>query len=72
MQTHYWEEAKGLVGRVSKGLTDLKPSAYKAAAGEHLSIFVCRRPRRARWRRLHEYQPDFVAEFANVIYMLEP
>ncbi len=34
MQTHYWEEAEGFEVKISKGFTDLKPSAYSAAAGE--------------------------------------
>ncbi|MDD5199455.1 MAG: DEAD/DEAH box helicase family protein [Terrimicrobiaceae bacterium] len=34
MQTHYWEEAEGFEVKISKGFTDLKPSAYSAAASE--------------------------------------
>lgn len=32
MQAHYWEEAEGVEVKISKGFTDLKPSAYSAAA----------------------------------------
>ena len=34
MQAHYWEEAEGVEVKISKGFTDLKPSAYSATAGE--------------------------------------
>jgi type III restriction enzyme len=34
MQAHYWEEAEGVDVKISKGFTDLKPSAYSATAGE--------------------------------------
>ena len=39
MQAHYWEEAEGVEVRISKGFTDLKPSAYSAAAGQPLLDF---------------------------------
>ena len=33
MQEHYWEKATGYEVRISKGFTELKPSAYTALAG---------------------------------------
>ncbi|TKB73290.1 MAG: type III restriction endonuclease subunit R [Nitrospira sp.] len=124
MQAHQWEKAAGYDVVVSKGFTDLKPSAYTARDGEPLQDFrqtVEDRSRIAQMlfggfqrglysvqkfdsdteRRLaiildrdsqkwfrpaagqfqisyklgvsqHDYQPDFVAETADCIYMLEP
>ncbi len=40
MQEHYWEEATGYEVRVSKGFTELKPSAYTAAASEPVRDFM--------------------------------
>jgi type III restriction enzyme len=34
MQEHYWEEATDYEVKISKGFTELKPSAYTAPAGE--------------------------------------
>jgi len=34
MQDHYWEEATGYEVKISKGFTELKPSAYTASAAE--------------------------------------
>ncbi len=34
MQDHYWEEAVGYEVKISKGFTELKPSAYTASATE--------------------------------------
>ena len=34
MQEHYWEEAVGYEVKISKGFTELKPSAYTASAAE--------------------------------------
>jgi len=34
MQDHYWEKATGYEVKISKGFTELKPSAYTALAGE--------------------------------------
>ncbi|MGH9429048.1 MAG: DUF1016 N-terminal domain-containing protein [Terriglobia bacterium] len=34
MQNHYWEEAVDYEVKISKGFTDLKPSAYTASAAE--------------------------------------
>lgn len=124
MQAHQWEKATGYDVVVSKGFTDLKPSAYTARDGEPIQDFrqtVEDRGRIAQMlfggfqrglysvqkfdsdteRRLaiildrdaqkwfrpasgqfqisykqgvsqHDYQPDFVAETADCIYMLEP
>lgn len=124
MQAHQWEKATGYDVVVSKGFTDLKPSAYTAKDGEPIQDFrqtVEDRSRIAQMlfggfqrglysvlkfdsdteRRLaiildrdsqkwfrpasgqfqisyklgvspHDYQPDFVAETADCIYMLEP
>lgn len=123
MQAHQWENATGYDVVVSKGFTDLKPSAYTAKDGEPIQDFRQTVEDRARIgqklfggfqrslysiqkfdsdteRRLavildrdsqkwfrpasgqfqisykhgvteHEYQPDFVAETADSIYMLE-
>lgn len=124
MQEHQWEKAGGYDVVVSKGFTDLKPSAYTARDGEPVQDFrqtVGDRSRISQMlfggfqrglysiqkfdsdteRRLaiildrdsqkwfrpasgqfqisyklgisqHDYQPDFVAETADCIYMLEP
>ena len=124
MQHHYWEEAVDYEVKVSKGFTELKPSAYTASADEpalnfryspadksnmakyvfggfsrclypvqkfqsdserKLAVILERealkwfRPAKGqfqtfyRWSGDHlEYQPDFVAETADCIYMLEP
>ena len=124
MQDHYWEEAVDYEVRVSKGFTDLKPSAYTMADKEppldfrvspsdksnmakylfggferclyhvekfqsdserKLAVILEReaqkwfKPARGqfqiyyKWGADHlEYQPDFVAETSDCIYMLEP
>jgi type III restriction enzyme len=124
MQEHQWEKATGYDVVVSKGFTDLKPSAYTARDGDpvqdfrqtvedrsrisqmlfggfqrclysvqkfdsdterRLAIILDRdsqkwfRPAAAQFQisykqgvSQHEYQPDFVAETADSIYMLEP
>ena len=123
MQHHYWEEAVDYEVKISKGFTELKPSAYTASADEpplnfrysptdksnmakyvfggfsrclypvqkfqsdserKLAVILEReslkwfRPAKGqfqifyRWNGDHlEYQPDFVAELADCIYMLE-
>jgi type III restriction enzyme len=124
MQAHQWEKATGYDVVVSKGFTDLKPSAYTARDGEPIQDFRQTVEDRGRIsqmlfggfqrglysvqkfdsdteRRLaiildrdaekwfrpasgqfqisykqgvlqHDYQPDFVAEASDCIYMLEP
>lgn len=124
MQAKQWEKTVGYDVVVSKGFTDLKPSAYTAKDGEPIQDFRQTVEDRARIgqklfggfqrslysiqkfdsdteRRLavildrdskkwfrpasgqfqisykhgateHEYQPDFVAETVDCIYMLEP
>jgi type III restriction enzyme len=124
MQNHYWEEAVADEVKISKGFTELKPSAYTASAEEplrdfrrsptdksnmakylfsgfqrclypvqkfqadserRLAVILDReakkwlRPAKGqfqlfyRWNGDHlEYQPDFVAETTDCIYMLEP
>ncbi|MHA3774323.1 DEAD/DEAH box helicase family protein [Verrucomicrobiota bacterium sgz303538] len=124
MQTHYWEETEGVEVKISKGFTDLKPSAYSVTAGEppldfrtspadksnmakylfggfakclyavqkfhsdaerRLAIILERaaskwfKPAKGQFQIYYrsganhlEYQPDFVAETTDVIYMLEP
>lgn len=124
MQAHYWEEAVDYEVVVSKGFTELKPSAYTAAAeappldfktspddkanmakylfgsfnrclypvqkfqseAERLLAVILDReamkwfkPAKGqfqlfyRWNGEHlEYQPDFVGETADAIFMLEP
>ena len=123
MQDHYWEEAAGYEVKVSKGFTELKPSAYTAAAGEapldfrhspadksnmakylfgglqrclypvqkfqsdterKLAVILDRerskwfKPAKGQFQIYYsrgadhlEYQPDFVAETADTMYMLE-
>ena len=39
MQDHYWEKATGYEVRVSKGFSELKPSAYTASASEPVLDF---------------------------------
>ena len=124
MQEHQWEKAAGYDVVISKGFTDLKPSAYTAKDGEPVQDFRQTVEDRGRIsqmlfggfqrglysvqkfdsdteRRLavildrdsqkwfrpasgqfqisykhgasqHDYQPDFVAETTDCIYMLEP
>jgi type III restriction enzyme len=124
MQDHYWEEAVEYEVRVSRGFTELKPSAYTASATEppldyrhspsdksnmakylfggfqrclypvqkfqsdserKLAVILEReslkwfKPAKGqfqiyyKWGVEHpEYQPDFVAETGDAIYMLEP
>ena len=124
MQEHQWEKAGGYDVVVSKGFTDLKPSAYTAKDGEPIQDFrqTVTNPSRIgqilfggfqrglysvqkfdsdterrlaiildrdsqKWFRpgpgqfqisyklgvaQHDYQPDFVAETTDCIYMLEP
>jgi type III restriction enzyme len=124
MLQHFWEEPVDYEVKISRGFTDLKPSAYTTAANEpprdyrhaptdksnmaryifggfakclypvqkfqsdaerKLSVILERealkwfRPAKGqfqiyyRWNGEHpEYQPDFVAEMEDVIYMLEP
>ncbi len=124
MQGHQWEKAGGYDVIVSKGFTELKPSAYTAKDGEPIQDFrqTVTNPSRIgqilfggfqrglysvqkfdsdterrlviildrdsqKWFRpasaqfqisyklgisQHDYQPDFVAETTDCIYMLEP
>ncbi len=124
MQKHYREEAVGYEVKVSKGFTDLKPSAYSASANEppldfrhppsdksnmakylfggfrrclfpvqkfqsdperRLAVVLDReslkwfKPAKGQFQIYYkcdgetsEYQPDFVAETENHIFMLEP
>jgi type III restriction enzyme len=124
MQEHQWEKAAGYDVVVSKGFTDLRPSAYTAKEGEpvqdfrqtvknlsriaqmlfggfqrglysvqkfdsdterRLAIILDRdsqkwfRPSSGQFQITykygvapHDYQPDFVAETIDCIYMLEP
>ncbi len=39
MQEHYWEDAAGYEVKISKGFTELKPSAYSALVGEETLDF---------------------------------
>jgi type III restriction enzyme len=39
MQTHHWEETESLDVRISKGFSELKPSAYTASASEPVIDF---------------------------------
>jgi type III restriction enzyme len=123
MQEHYWEEVGGLEVLISKGFTELKPSAYTASASEpvldfrvaptdksnmgkylfggfrtclypvqkfqsdterKLALILDRealkwfKPAKGQFQIFYksgseqlEYQPDFVAEAMNTIYMLE-
>jgi type III restriction enzyme len=124
MQQHYWEEAVGYEVVVSKGFTELKPSAYASSAttppldfwqspadksnmakylfngfqrclypvqkfqseAERILAVILDReanrwfkPAKGQFQIFYksgadhlEYQPDFVAETADAIYMLEP
>jgi type III restriction enzyme len=124
MQAHYWEQAVDYEVKISKGFSELKPSAYTAAVNEQplnflispsdksnmakylfggfkrclypvqkfqsdperrLAVILDResekwfRPAKGQFQIFYksgvdhlEYQPDFVAETSNLIYMLEP
>lgn len=124
MQHHYWEESVGYEVKVSRGFTELRPSAYTAAAGEQpldyrtspadksnmarylfggfkrclypvqkfqsdaerkLAVILERealkwfKPAKGQFQLFYksgadqlEYQPDFVAETSDRVYMLEP
>lgn len=124
MQHHYWEEAVDYEVKVSRGFTELRPSAYTAAAGEQpldyrtspadksnmarylfggfkrclypvqkfqsdaerkLAVILERealkwfKPAKGQFQLFYksgadqlEYQPDFVAETSDRVYMLEP
>ncbi|MFO1422106.1 MAG: DEAD/DEAH box helicase family protein [Candidatus Competibacteraceae bacterium] len=124
MQAHYWEDATGHEVKISKGFTELKPSAYTCAAREppadyrlapadksnmakylfggfqrclypvqkfdsdaerRLAVILERealkwfRPAKGQFQIFYrhaadylEYQPDFVAESIDAIFMLEP
>ena len=124
MQEHYWEEAVGYEVKVSKGFTELKPSAYTYSVQEppadyrvspedksnmakylfdgfkrclypvqkfdsdaerKLAVILERdaikwfKPAKGQFQIFYrqgsdhlEYQPDFVAETAEAIYMVEP
>jgi type III restriction enzyme len=124
MQSHFWEDAAGYDVRISRGFTELRPSAYTAARDEapldfhespadrsnmarylfggfqrclyavqkfqsdaerRLAVILERdtlkwfKPARGQFQIFYksgadhlEYQPDFVAETDDAIYMLEP
>ncbi len=124
MQEHYWEKATGYEVKISKGFSELKPSAYTALAAEpvldyrqppadksnmakylfggfkrclypvqkfqsdaerKLSVILDReatkwfKPAKGQFQIYYksgadhpEYQPDFVAETEDTVYMLEP
>ena len=124
MQKHYWEEADAYETKVSKGFTELKPSAYATVAEEppadyrvspgdksnmakytfggftrclypvqkfdseperKLAVILERdaqkwfRPAKGQFQifyknggEIAEYQPDFVAEAKDTVYMIEP
>jgi type III restriction enzyme len=124
MQEHYWEDAVGYEVKVSKGFTELKPSAYSYSAQQPLADYrvspadksnmakylfggfkhclypvqkfdsdaerklaVILERDKMRWFKPAkgqfqiyyrqgsdhlEYQPDFVAEAEDAIFMLEP
>lgn len=124
MQAHYWEEDVDYEVKVSKGFTELKPSAYTVSASDSvldvrlspadrsnmakylfggfgrclypvqkfqsdserkLAVILEReaekwfKPARGQFQLFYrrgadhpEYQPDFVAETADRIYMIEP
>lgn len=124
MQGHYFEEATGYEVKISRGFTELKPSAYTQSVSEEpadyrvspddkvsmakylfggfgrclytvqkfdsdaerkLAMILERdalkwfKPARGQFQLfyrqggdLQEYQPDFVAETVDTIYMLEP
>lgn len=124
MQAHYFEEAAGYEVKISRGFTELKPSAYTQGVGEEpadyrvapddksnmskylfggfkcclyevqkfdsdaerkLALILERealkwfKPAKGQFQLYYrqggehlEYQPDFVAETTDAIYMLEP
>ena len=124
MQDHYWEEATGYEVKISKGFSELKPSAYTASATDpvldflqppadksnmakylfggfsrclypvqkfqsdperKLAVILDReatkwfKPAKGQFQIYYksgadhlEYQPDFVAETKDTIYMMEP
>ncbi len=124
MQDHYWEEATGYEVKISKGFSELKPSAYTASATDpvldyrqppadksnmakflfggfirclypvqkfqsdperKLAVILDReaikwfKPAKGQFQIYYksgadhlEYQPDFVAETKDRIYMMEP
>jgi type III restriction enzyme len=124
MQEHYWEEATGYEVVISKGFSELKPSAYTTSASEavldyrqapidrsnmakylfggfkrclypvqkfqsdperRLAVILEReaskwfKPAKGQFQIYYksgadhlEYQPDFVVEAENTIYMMEP
>lgn len=124
MQEHYWEEAGGYEVTISKGFTELRPSAYTALAVQEvldfrvspydksnmakylfggfsrclysvqkfqsdterkLAVILDReasrwfKPTKGQFQIFYragadhlEYQPDFVAETGDTVYMLEP
>ncbi|MEK6747744.1 MAG: DEAD/DEAH box helicase family protein [Pseudomonadota bacterium] len=124
MQDHYWEDAVGLEVKISKGFSELKPSAYTYAINEppadyhvspadksnmakylfggfskclyevqkfdsdaerKLAVILERdalkwfKPAKGQFQIFYrwgsdqlEYQPDFVAEVNDAVYMLEP
>ncbi len=124
MQQHYWEDTAGYEVKISKGFTELKPSAYTHAVREspiryyvvpadksnmakylfdgfakclypvqkfdsdaerRLAVILERdsikwfKPAKGQFQIYYrqaadhlEYQPDFVAETMDAIYMLEP
>ena len=124
MQKHYWEDASGYTVKISRGYTELKPSAYTHSVKEpeanyrvapsdksnmarylfggfekclysvqkfdsdaerKLAVILERdaikwfKPARGQFQLYYrkngdhlEYQPDFVAETKDMIYMLEP
>ncbi|MCI0733959.1 MAG: type III restriction endonuclease subunit R, partial [Methylococcaceae bacterium] len=124
MQEHYWEDVAGYEVKISKGFTELKPSAYTYSAQEppanyrvepadksnmakylfggfqrclypvqkfdsdserKLAVILERdaikwfKPARGQFQIFYrqgadtkEYQPDFIAETSDTIYMLEP
>ena len=49
MQEHYWEEAVGYEVKVSKGFTELKPSAYTSSVQEPTADYRSRQRTRAIW-----------------------
>ena len=124
MQAHYWEDVAGYEVKISKGFTELKPSAYTYSVKEppadyrvspadksnmskylfggfsrclypvqkfdsdaerKLAVILEReaskwfKPAKGQFQIFYrqgtdhlEYQPDFVAETADTIYVLEP
>ena len=124
MQDHYWEDVTGYEVKISKGFTELKPSAYTYSVQEPLADYRVSpsdksnmakylfsgfsrclypvqkfdsdaerkiaailereatkwfKPAKGQFQIFYrqgsdhlEYQPDFVAETADTVYMLEP